>query len=264
MRISQRDRSEYERLRRNLLNKAERVKAQHNINFLNENPELKMKPLENMSRSEFNNFKEQARVMTKRGVQRFSYEKLNDHVSVSRSEARRLRESAALAQKQAAQRLEKVADRPLYRGDKPQQTTVGDRVQVMKDPDIPGVSAPDLQDDQKIRSRNYVQSKIKQFERYVDQQDYKKRQSILQDNFINKVKEVFNSDGNSITELIENMSPEDFIEAYSMSDDLNIDHFYLEDMEQLQARVDNIESFINKYNSGQVDLDFKRARDNIQ
>ena len=264
MRISQRDRSEYNRLRRNLMNKAKRVKAEHNINFLNENRDLKMKPLENMSRSEFNNFKEQARVMTKRGVQRFSYEKLNDHVSVSRSEARRLRQSSELARKQAQRRFESVADRPLYRGDEPQQTTVGAYIQTMKNPDIPGVSAPDLKEEQAIRSRDYVKSKIRQFDRYTNQQDYRQRQSTLQENFKNKINEVFNSEGSEITELIDQIEPEDFIEMYSMSDDLNIDHFYLEDLDQLEQRVKNMTRFIKRYQSGEVDMDFKRARQNIQ
>ena len=58
MRISKRDRQEYDRLTKALLNKADRVKKQHNINFLSENPNLKMKPLENMTRNEFNTYKE--------------------------------------------------------------------------------------------------------------------------------------------------------------------------------------------------------------
>ena len=85
MRISKRDRQEYDRLTKALLNKADRVKKQHNINFLSENHDLKMKPLENMTRNEFNTYKEQARLMKKRGIQRFSYVKINDYVSVSRS-----------------------------------------------------------------------------------------------------------------------------------------------------------------------------------
>src|SRR5699024_3533366 len=130
------------------MSKAKRVKKQHNINLLSENNELKMKTLENMTRNEFNTYKEQARLMTKRGIQRFSYVKINDYVSVSRSEERRLRYNKEIADRQAKRRYDELKDKDYYEeGQEPSK--VGVYVETMKKPDIPGINAPHVRSEER-------------------------------------------------------------------------------------------------------------------
>ena len=55
MRITKRDRSEYRRIRRNVLAKIRRTQRNHDIDL---SREIVMKELDSMSRQEFNTFKE--------------------------------------------------------------------------------------------------------------------------------------------------------------------------------------------------------------
>ena len=265
MRISKRDRQEYDRLTKALLNKADRVKKQHNINFLSENPDLKMKPLENMTRNEFNTYKEQARLMTKRGIQRFSYVKINDYVSVSRSEERRLRYNKEIADRQAKRRYDELKDKDYYEeGQEPSK--VGVYVETMKEPDIPGINAPHVLDDDKIASREYVRNKIKQLDNFSNLSIRNERNEIMKQNYIKGLEEVFNGGGDELDELIqqiENIETDDFIELYSRSADMSFTYFYVDDYILLRENFNNIQSYINSYYQGDVDMDIKNARDNI-
>lgn len=262
MRISKRDRKEYNRLRSNLLSKARRVKEQHNINFLSENPDLKLKPLEQMSRSEFNTFKEQSKLMTKRGVPRFSYEKINDQVSVSRSEMMRLKYNENLANKQAAKRYNEIKDKPFYE-DGESEGVVGEYIETMKNPDIPGISAPHVADDDEMRSREYVRNKIQQLENYTNQQVRSDRNELMKENYINELKTAFNSDADDLINKIENMPTEDFIELYSMSGDMSFSFFYIEDLDIMQENINNVTTYVDSYYQGNADFDYRNAKNNV-
>lgn len=262
MRISKRDRQEYDRLTKALMSKAKRVKKQHNINLLSENPDLKMKPLENMTRNEFNTYKEQARIMTKRGIQRFSYVKINDYVSVSRSEERRLRYNKEIADKQAQRRYDELKDKDYYEEGQ-QPTKVGEYVETMKNPDIPGINAPHVLDDDKIASREYIQNKISQLDNFSDVSTRNERNDTMKQNYINALKETFNSDSDQLVEQVEKMNTDDFIELYSRSADMSFSFFYSEDDDLLQENLNNIQSYVNSYYQGDVDMDIKNARANI-
>ena len=262
MRISKRDRQEYDRLTKALLRKADRVKKQHNINLLSENPDLKMKPLENMTRNEFNTYKEQARLMTKRGIQRFSYVKINDYVSVSRSEERRLRYNKEIADRQAKRRYDELKDKAYYQeGQEPSK--VGVYVETMKKPDIPGINAPHVLDDRKIASREYVKNKIKQLDKFTNNSIRDERNETMKENYITALKETFNSDSDQLVKQIEKIETDDFIELYSRSADMSFSYIYSDDKDLMWENLNNIQSYVNSYFKGDVDMDIKNARDNI-
>lgn len=244
------------------MNKAKRVKDQHNINFLSENHKLKMKPLEQMSRSEFNTYKEQVRIMTKRGVPRFSYTKINDNVSISRSEEMRLRYNKRIADKQAKERYNAIKDKDFYEA-KQKPRKVGTYVETMKDPDIPGIDAPHVQPDEKIASRDYVRSKIKQLEQSTDPHIRKERNEKMKENYIEGLQTKFNNESDDLVNMIDEMDTDDFIELYSRSSDMSFSFFYIDDHDLLTENKNNVQEYVESYYSGEVDMDIKNARNNI-
>lgn len=258
MRITQKDKRDYARLKKNVSAKIDRVKNTHNIDI---SSDIDMTPLENMDRRQFNQFKDQAKVMTKRGVPRYSFTKLNEHVSVSQSELNQLNYNKRLADRQAEKRFNRIKDKPYYDAGR-QQSTVGQYAATMKDPDIPGINAPNVQPLEKIPSREYVQSKIEQLDRYTDPNSLKKTTDTLKTNYVNKLKETFNSDAADLIKKIEGINPEDFLELYGMSGDMDIKMFYIGDLDLLEAAVENTENHIDKYMNGETDMDFKTARNN--
>ena len=180
MRITKRDRSEYQRIRRNVLAKIRRTQQTHNIDL---SREIRMKDLEDMSRQEFNTFKEQARSFTRRGNPNYTFTKINDHVSISVAERDRLNYLQRVAERAAERRFNQIKDKPFYAGGKPEMS-VGQYVNQMADPDIPGIKAPNVLPDDDIKSREYVQGRINALTKYVTVREQERLRSQLKENYI--------------------------------------------------------------------------------
>ena len=257
MRITKRDRSEYQRIRRNVLAKIRRTQQTHNIDL---SREIRMKDLEDMSRQEFNAFKEQARSFTRRGNPNYTFTKINDHVSISVAERDRLNYLERVAERAAEQRFNKIKDKPFYAGGKPEMS-VGEYVNLMADPDIPGIKAPNVLPDDEIKSREYVQGRIQALTKYVTVREQERLRSQLKENYINKYMDTFGED--EVLNIIKDTNDDDFLEMYAMSDDMDISMFYIENDDMLNTMKEDVERFVHAYNRGDTDRDFQNARNNI-
>ena len=257
MRITKRDRSEYRRIRRNVLAKIRRTQRNHDIDL---SREIVMKELDSMSRQEFNTFKEQARRFTRRGNPNYTFTKINDHVSISVAERDRLNYLQRVAERAAERRFNQIKDKPFYAGGKPEMS-VGQYVNQMADPDIPGINAPNVLPDDDIKSREYVQGRIQALTKYVTVREQERLRSQLKENYINKYIDTFGED--EIIDVIKDTDDDDFLEMYAMSDDMDISMFYIENDDMLNTMKEDVESFVHAYNRGDTDRDFQNARNNI-
>ncbi len=62
---------------------------------------------------------------------------------------------------------------------------------------------------------------------------------------------------------LKKMNTDDFIELYSRSADMSFSFFYSEDDDLLKENLNNIQSYVTSYYQGDVDMDIKNARANI-
>lgn len=260
MRVTKADIKEYNRLKRNVTRKINTTKEQHNIDI---SSDINIKPIEEYSRQEFNAFKEQARLMTSR-VPRYQYRKLNDHVSVTVAEYDKLKYYERVAKRKADERFNKIKDKGYY-VDGQQRQKVGEYASMMRDPDIPGISPPHLMDEADITSREYVQRKITQFEKMANQKKYDEAARTMKENYLQKLKEVFGNNSSEVYEKIEQLNSDDFVTLYSMTDEVDFKYLYydMENDEQNEL-LSNIDSYVDKYQNGEMDLSFERAKNNIQ
>lgn len=261
MRIRKQDIEEYRKIRQSILRKINYTKKEHNIDLSNE---IQLKALENMTRQEFNAFKEQARSFTRKGNPNYSFVKINDHVSISRTEYQQLERLKKISERVAKERFDRIKDKPFFTSGK-EVGKVGDYVQKMKDADIPGIKAPNVKELEKIRNREYIQNRIIALDRYTNIGRTKELNNTLKQNFLRKYEEMFNEDDfdDDLFQTLNEMDPYDFLDMYSMSEDMDFNVFYLEDDDLYWTMKENMTNHINSYVSGHIDSDFKRARENL-
>ncbi len=59
------------------------------------------------------------------------------------------------------------------------------------------------------------------------------------------------------------MDTDDFIELYSRSSDMSFSFFYIDDHDLLTENKNNVQEYVESYYNGDVDMDIKNARNNI-
>lgn len=259
MRITNQDKADYNRLKRNLLNKIKRVQKEHNINLASE---IDIKPLEMYTRKEFNAFKEKGkRMLTK--TPRWQFVKLNDRVSVNKIEFRKYTEGQKKAEKKALDRLIKYQDTPIYENNR-KISTVSQFAATMKNPDIIGVKPPYSRPINEVKSRDEVLKRIETFEKFNSRRFNEATESRLKENFINAIKIGVGDIGKELIERIENIPNDDFTEIFTMNRDMMkyFNHYHGDINESIEI-VDNVNKFVDRYYNNDIDMSFKNARMNI-
>lgn len=257
MRITKKDRETYNKLRSSIVRKIRNTKNKYNIDLSNE---INLKPLKEMNRGEFNAFKEQARIMLK-GVPRYTFVKLNDHLSVNKIQHRRYIEAQKKAEQKAKKRFDELKDKPFFDNNK-RIMDVGTYVQTMKNPDIPGINAPRSMDIEDITRLEYMEKKTQELERYNSPRITDEREQRLKENYITALKKEYGDYAVKLIDKIQMIEPSDFVELYAINNDVDIFNIYHSDVNAIGDIVENIIHFIDEYQKGLVDMSFKKAREN--
>src|SRR5699024_8842628 len=114
----------------------------------------------------------------------------------------------------AEQRRKELEDKPFHQGGE-QVGTIGQRMQHMKDPEIPGTYAPEPFDFDKVRTQQRVSDLLKSRERMADPADYDRKREQMKDNFMTMLAKNFNSDADELIDKISKMPSKDFLDLYS-------------------------------------------------
>lgn len=206
------------------------------------------------TRKEFNEWKESVKSFTNRANTNFQFQKNEHGLVASKKKINEIARATKQAQKVADKLTKKAKEKPFISGGK-QQGTVGQRMQQMNKPNTAGIYRPPDFDFDKIRSEKQLNEKQANMEERSNPNFVNKRVEQLKENYYKTLEEHFNSDADSLVERLKNIPAEDFFELFLMYDEFQFDFLYTE--EQSQNTLNKLESVVEQYDSGKVNMDLK-------
>jgi hypothetical protein len=114
-----------------------------------------------------------------------------------------------------------------------------------------------------VTSRGYLSKKFERLEHQADPERFKEQSKTMRDNFIQKLKEEFNSDADDLIKKLENMNPDTFYALYEhangtgRSDFFHFDIFYKPTgiVSSEQDPLPRLNRYIKRYEQGKFDND---------
>lgn len=211
--------------------------------------------LENFkTRGEFNTWKEKAKSFNSRYNTRYQFQKNKHGVVASKKEINEIKKATKQAQRIAENLKKKTAKKPFISGGK-KQGTLGQRMMQMGKPSVDNIHVPKDFDFSKIRSPKHLEEKkTNMFER-ADPNFVNIRSERLKENYYKTLADHFNSDADHLIDEIKDIPADDFFELYLMYDEFQFDFIYTE--EQTQATLTKLESVIEQYKDGKVNMDLR-------
>jgi hypothetical protein len=220
MRISKKDKAEYNRLKNNVKSKIKRVQKKDQLDL---SGLIELPPLESFTRKDFNIWKEKAKKFSSRGNRVLH----NEYGVPYTKQLEREYQSRAEKANEIKDKFNEVfKDKPFLSGGKETGITVGQRDFLMKNPDDVGNRTKQQFDIHKIRDMRGLQRKMKRIDEEQDIEYYNETLSQMQLNWIEAVKKAFNSDGDAIIEKVKQLDPAVFYELYKSNDDMDFDFIY--------------------------------------
>lgn len=224
IRISKNDRKEYARLVRNAKAKIRRTLKNHKVDLHGE-VHLPSSIDSFTTRKEFNEWKEDIQSFTNRYNLRYQfvtnkYGVTTDKATIAGIQRRRRRE-----QNVARQEINRIKDEQVKVHGKP-HATVGQRMQLLGESEIAGVTVPkDFKFDE-VRDKGRLQEiievgKKRQYPKYYDE-----RKERMKDNFIVALSDSFNNEADELIERIYNMMGDDFYHVYITNEEFDFDELY--------------------------------------
>ncbi|HSH24519.1 MAG TPA: hypothetical protein VLA13_03160 [Massilibacterium sp.] len=252
IRIREVDKQEYQRLVRNTRAKIRRVEKNYGVDI---SDEVNIPTLESFqTRKQFNEWKQDMQSFTNRHNLNYQYQKNKYGVVASKAQLNKIERDTRRAIYLAEERKKEMENRPFYQGGE-QVSTVGQRMQHMKDPDIPGTYAPEPFDFDQVKTQQRVSDLLRSRERMADPEDYDKKREQMKDNFTTMLAKNFNSDADELIDKISKMSSKDFLDLYSQHAEFDFDVYYLASEMDLEASsymndLNAMESYVDAYIEG--------------
>lgn len=218
--------------------------------------EIKIPELESFnSRKEFNAWAKSISSFTNRANTNYQF-KMNEHgVSASKHILAEIERNTEHAQKIAKEIQNKQKDQPLISGGKVIGTQGVKALMLGKNPS--GYSIPKPFDFNKVRSRNDLYRKHESMMKKANPHYYDTRAEIMKQNFIGKMKEMFNSDASQLIDMLWAMPNGDFYEMYQMFEEMDFNVFYKPEFIEFNdnKQVLQIQSYIERYYEGKINTD---------
>lgn len=252
IRVTKNDIQEYKRLARNSKAKIKRTLKNYGVDLTGEIniPEMQ----EFKTRKEFNKWKDDVKKFTNRGNDKYQFKKNKYGVVASVAEINEIKKATKKAQKIAKKIEKENAAKPFMSGG--QDTgTLGQRQQLMGKPNVGGIYVPPDFDFEKMNTKRRLDLKKQSMLERSDPKFLDKRQVKMKENYIKGIEENFNSLGDDVVKMVKSIPADDFFEMFLTNDELEFSWIYTE--EDVEAHVERIKSVLEKYFSGNVNLDLK-------
>jgi len=255
IRIRKSDKSEFARLVRNAKAKIYRAKKNYGVDLKGE---VELPKLDDFAtRKEFNNWKKQITSFTDRSNLDYQFVK-NQHGQVLN---KRLYKQAIENEKIGianAERMKKqYEDKPTFSGGKKQLYSVKERDQMFKRSVFLWEEKYRL-NFENIDRPSRMNRKLENLEKRADPNYFEKQMDKMKQNYIEGLKKNFNSDADFLVKKFEEIPAADFYEMYLMIDEINFDFHYEPDGEgENEGQLGSINSYLEKYKKGELDLSLK-------
>lgn len=249
IRIMKRDEKEYNKLRRKVKNKLRRTRKKYGIDLSNEIPTPNLNDF--TTRQEFNRWKEQAQSFTNRFNLNYQFRKNKYGVVASKARLQKIKRDTKRAQEIASNIGKQVKDKPFIVGGK-KKSTVGKQQLMLGRENYGGIYYPGDFNFEDFKYQDSLDAREKSIRKKARVPELEDKMQRMKDNYAEKVKEVFNSDGNEIGRKIDSMSAKDFYEMYLMYDEIDFFYLYESNASDYLSRIQN---YIDRYERGDVSLD---------
>ncbi len=242
---------------KNAKTKLRRIKNKYGIDL---SDEIKIPKLEEFStRKEFNEFKEKIRSFTNRNNLNYQFVKNKYGVVANKKQINEIIRNTKKAQKLAKEQIKEVENLPTVAGGKKQKATVGQKMLQMGRPNAGGINIPKDFNFDTIQTKRELLRKEKNMREkaYPEYYDWRKEQMKM--NFMKMLELAYNSDANDVVEKISKIPPDDFYEMYLMFEEFDFNNYDSEGQSIINEdnNLRRLESYVNAYYEGKVDLDLK-------
>jgi hypothetical protein len=271
MRLTNKTVDEYQRLSKNAKAKIRRIEKNYGdeVVIVGKDGEPKIVKTEQLfnipsledfqSKKAFNEWVENQQHFIKNGNYRFQR---NDHGAVgSKNLLHKIERDTALARLKAKKKIEEQENKPIFNQKGEQVATVGQRLEMMKEP-MTGISVPAKFNFSKMRNNQSLVDKGTRMRERSSEKYYDRRLTIMRDNFIYIISQVFNSEANDYIDKIKNMGLDEFYDMYLMYiDDMDFNYYdsdgTLYEDNTKSKQLEKLESDLQSYSRG----DFYSLRD---
>lgn len=258
IRITQNDRKEYQRLRKNAKSKVARVKKNYGVDLTGE-IDLTKSMNDFLTRKEYNAWKEKQAKFTNRSNTEYQFVKNKYDVVASKKEIYDITKATKRAQRLAKKELDKYMDKTVHYRGKPFET-VEKRTTHFSVPDVTGISVPKDFKFEDVRNYTRLTDIKESAERKSKNDYYDTRKAQMKVNFINALEGSFNSESAEIVDMIKAMDSDIFYEFYLSFPDVFDFNLYDSDGQDVLASnnaLSEMTSYIKDYNLGKFDFDLK-------
>lgn len=260
-RPSKKDQLRFNKLKKRTNSKLSRIKKNDGVDF---SAEINVPSSINdfATRKEYNQFVERAEFFN---IRNNSHYKIVTNKFGVKSTVRELSQEKVrtkIAQRRADDVMKGVLTKPIFDQGKQTNTTVGQKMLEMGKPSVGGIVRPSDFNFETYQTQAGLEGRFKSTEGRSQPNYYDKRNEKLKDNFIYVLNEAYNSDGQELIEKIRAMSNDDFFMIYTRTEEFNFEVYYLNEDNAISApeenSVDKMLSFVNAFNEGVYDKDFKK------
>lgn len=222
-RIMRKDRTERNRLRKNIREKVRYVQNKYGIDLSSEMPVPK---IENFtSRKSFNQFKKNANKFLSQSTREFQFMESPTGAVVSKSELDRQDKYLKRINKNYNEQVNRLKGRPYYQGGK-QVSTIDRRAEHMGSSNAMGINKPKKMGLEDIKSREGFLKKLERLERQADPDYYFKRNLRMKTNFIHALEGHYDEgEAQEIIDIIDDMDADDFFLAWASIAEINFSDY---------------------------------------
>ena len=254
MRISKKDKAEYQRLKQNIKGKVSRVAKKTGLDI---SGMLDIPDLNSISRKEFNAFKEEAKRFTAR-THKVTY--TPQGVPTTNMMMNQMKEMEKLANKRAKEMQNKINDRPFISGGTAQGTVGHRRVLMLDEPDALGYKTLENVDFNKIKDKyelEKIYSRLKKKTKGNGLTYYDETMQRMKDNWLRALDGSFDEEANNLKSKVEALPADVFYELYMMFDEFDFRYYDSEgqDVEATSGMIKQLESYLNRYADGKLNIE---------
>lgn len=204
------------------------------------------------SRKEFNAWKSQQKKFTNRNVRAYQFVQNDSGTVLSKKEVSKMKRNLDLHIKRIRKENKRLSKLPFIQGGKLRSGTVGDRMGMAREiSDITNLQEPMPFNINRFQSREDVEERMQDLERFADPNYLKNRRATVKDNFITALTKSFNSDSEDLIEKIKNIDSDEFYEMFLMFDEINFQDFdsdgHGKDNTATVRTLERINNYIDRY-----------------
>lgn len=278
--MKQAEKDEFNRLRKNVqskLNRIHRVFGDELVTMVRERDEkgnikkngkvhydfvkpeyfIKTPKLEEIkTKKELNEWMDKAKKFTDRSYKKFQFSKNEAGLVITKQVEERAEKNSDIAIESAEKLIESKKGLIIEGG----RTTLGERLEMQKDDDVGGIRVPKAFDLDVIQSKRRLLEKLNNLEKRRGKAEYFAwRNGVYKENFMEVLREAFNSDANDVIKFLENMDNGDFFDMSLKYTELSIDNYYAKHNQIVGENEDleKIREYLKAYDNGEEDFELK-------